>query len=179
MVYVRCRLFKPMSELNHLYDKYFAFMIDQSDKRGKSRGFTMMYDVTDAGLSNVEMSTIKFMTSLRDRFPVGARSILIAGLPWVLTPVFKLVMSIIPANQAAIFQLINLDELNKFIDDAQIPSSMGGTAKVKFQVVPAKSKRAAEFKELSENTSNKLRKHVESKTDPAEYEIVPSLRVIR
>lgn len=54
-MYIRCRLFKPMSELNDLYDKYFAFMIDQCDKRSKAQGFSMMYDVTDAGLSNVEM----------------------------------------------------------------------------------------------------------------------------
>lgn len=54
-MYIRCRLFKPMGELNELYDKYFAFMIDQCDKRSKSKGFSMMYDVTDAGLSNVEM----------------------------------------------------------------------------------------------------------------------------
>lgn len=54
-MYIRCRLFRPMSELNELYDKYFAFMIDQCDKRSKSKGFSMMYDVTDAGLSNVEM----------------------------------------------------------------------------------------------------------------------------
>lgn len=44
-----------MSELNELYDKFFAFMIDQCDKRSKAHGFSMMYDVTDAGLSNVEM----------------------------------------------------------------------------------------------------------------------------
>lgn len=55
VMYIRCRLFKPMSELTELYDKYFAFMIDQCDKRSKSTGFSMMYDVTDAGLSNVEM----------------------------------------------------------------------------------------------------------------------------
>lgn len=54
-MYVRCRLFRPMSELTELYDKFFAFMIDQCDKRSKARGFSMMYDVTDAGLSNVEM----------------------------------------------------------------------------------------------------------------------------
>lgn len=54
-MYVRCRLFKPMGELTELYDKFFAFMIDQIDKRSKARGFSMMYDVTDAGLSNVEM----------------------------------------------------------------------------------------------------------------------------
>lgn len=44
-----------MSELNDLYDRFFAFMIDQCDKRSKAQGFSMMFDVTDAGLSNVEM----------------------------------------------------------------------------------------------------------------------------
>lgn len=44
-----------MSELNELYDKFVAFMLDQCDKRTKAIGFSMMFDVTDAGLSNVEM----------------------------------------------------------------------------------------------------------------------------
>lgn len=154
-------------------------MIDQCDKRSKSKGFSMMYDVTDAGLSNVEMSTIKFMTSLRDRFPLSSRQILVAGLPWVLTPVFKLIMSLIPASHAAAFKLINLEDLNQYIEEHQIPSSMGGTSKVKFQVVPTKSVRAIEFENISEGSAKKLRKHVEKNTDPADLEIVPSLRVLR
>lgn len=119
------------------------------------------------------------MTSLRDRFPLSSRQILIAGLPWVLTPVFKLVMSLIPASQAAAFKLINLDELNQYIEDNQIPSSMGGTSKTKFQVVPIKARCAAEFEQLSSSTANKLKKYVDSKTDPNYFEIVNSLRVIR
>lgn len=119
------------------------------------------------------------MTSLRDRFPLSARQILIAGLPWVLTPVFKLVMSLIPASQAAAFKLINLDELNQFIDENQVPTQMGGTSKTKFQVVPSKAKSAQEFEQLSSSVANKLKKHVESKTNPEDYEIVNKLRVIR
>lgn len=49
-----------MSELTDLYDRFFAFMIDQCDKRSKAQGFSMMYDVTDAGLSNVEMVSSLF-----------------------------------------------------------------------------------------------------------------------
>lgn len=119
------------------------------------------------------------MTSLRDRFPLSSRQILIAGLPWVLTPVFKIVMSLIPASHAAAFKLINLDELNQYIEENQIPSSMGGTSKTKFQVIPSKAKSALEFEHLSSSAARKLKKHVEAKTDPNDYELVPSLRVIR
>lgn len=54
-MYIRCRLFRPVNELSELYDKFFSFMIDQCDKRTKARGFSMVFDVSDAGLSNVEM----------------------------------------------------------------------------------------------------------------------------
>lgn len=64
-MYVRCRLFKPMNELTELYDKFFAFMIDQIDKRSKAIGFSMMYDVTDAGLSNVEMVSSRLISVLQ------------------------------------------------------------------------------------------------------------------
>lgn len=119
------------------------------------------------------------MTSLRERFPLSSRQILIAGLPWVLTPVFKLVMSLIPASQAAAFKLINLDELNQYIEESQVPSSMGGMSKTKFQVIPMKARSCTEFSSLSKGVSSKLKKHVESKTDPNDYETVSSLRVIR
>lgn len=56
---------------------------------------------------------------------------------------------------------------------------MGGTSKTKFQVIPSKSVYACEFEQLSKSTASKLKKHVESKTSPDEYEIVPALRVIR
>lgn len=154
-------------------------MVDQCDKRSNSKGFTLMYDVTGAGFSNVEMSTIKFMVSLRDRFPLSSRSILILGLPWILMPVFKVVMSLIPPSHAAAFKLISLEDLTQFIDSSQIPSSMGGTSKIKFQVIPAKSKYSSEFSDVSKITAAKLKKHVDSKTDPNGFEIVNSLRVIR
>lgn len=119
------------------------------------------------------------MTSLRDRFPLSSRQILVAGLPWVLTPVFKIVMSFIPASQAAAFKLINLDELNQYIEDNQIPSSMGGTSKAKFQLIPDRSRSVTEFEYLGKGAASKLKKHVEAKTDPSDFECVPSLRVIR
>lgn len=124
-------------------------------------------------------STLKFMTSLRDRFPLSSRQILVAGLPWVLTPVFKIVMSLIPANQAAAFKLINLEDLNQYIEDNQIPSTMGGTSKTKFQVIPTKARSCLEFEQLSKGVASKLKKHVEAKTDPNDYEIVNGLRVLR
>lgn len=119
------------------------------------------------------------MTSLRDRFPLSSRQILVAGLPWVLMPVFKLVMNLIPASHAAAFKLINMNELTQYIEDNQILSSMGGTSKAKFQLVPVKARSAIEFTELSQITATKLKKHVESKTDPSEYELVPTLRTLR
>lgn len=119
------------------------------------------------------------MTSLRDRFPLSSRQILIAGLPWVLTPVFKLVMNLIPASHAAAFKLINMDELTQYIEDNQVPSSMGGTSKAKFQLIPSRSRSALDFEQLSKSSAGKLKKHVESKTDPSEYEEVQSMRVLR
>lgn len=119
------------------------------------------------------------MTSLRERFPLSSRQILIAGLPWVLTPVFKLCMSLIPASHAAAIKLIKLEDLNQYIDESQVPSSMGGTSKTKFQVVPKKCRSILEFENLSSSVASKLKKHVISNTMPDEYEEVEGLRVIR
>lgn len=83
-----------------------------------------------------------------------------------------------PANQAALFKLINLRELNQYIDDDQIPTSFGGTSKTKFQLIPSKSIYAREFKHLSKSSADKLKKHVESETNPSDFEIVPTLQAI-
>lgn len=88
-------------------------------------------------------------------------------------------MSLIPANQAAAFKLINLDELNQYIDEDQIPTLLGGTSKTKFQLVPSNSVYACEFKQLSKSTTNKLKKHVESKTNSNDFEIVSNLQAIK
>lgn len=100
-------------------------------------------------------------------------------MPWVLMPVFKIVMSVIPANQAAIFKLINLDELNQYIEDNQIPSCLGGTSKAKFQLVPSKARTVLEFSDLSVSSADKLKRHVEAKTDRADDEVVLTLQLIR
>ena len=119
------------------------------------------------------------MTSLRDRFPFSSKLILIAGLPWVLRPVFKILMSLIPESHAAAIKDINMDDLNQYIDENQVSTTMGGTSKTKFQVVPRHSKSCSEFDCFSPSAANKLKKHVASYTNPDEYEIVETLKVIQ
>lgn len=55
--------------------------MDQIDKRSKTAGFSLMYDVTGAGLSNVEMVSME---------------LLIGGLVFDMTPIltFKVALSI-------------------------------------------------------------------------------------
>lgn len=119
------------------------------------------------------------MTSLRDRFPLASKQILVAGLPWVLKPIFAIVMSLIPASQAAAFKLIGtLPELNEYIDENQTPSKLGGTSKSKFQLVPKRTREAKDFENISSNAAIKLKKHVDSKTDRNDIEIVDGLKVV-
>lgn len=90
-----------------------------------------------------------------------------------------MVLSIIPASQASIIKLIKLGELSQFMDSEQIPNVLGGVSKIKHQIVPNNSRSVKEFEPVSDSSATKLKKHVDSNSDPKDFEIASYLPVIQ
>lgn len=162
-----------------MFEKFCAFIMDQADKKSGSRGISVMFDVVGCGLSNVDWTYSKFLVRLKDYLPYGHRQILVVGLPWVLNPPVKLIMAMLPESFAQIIKFVNADEVGQYIDESQIPFTLGGTSKIKFQSVPVKAKSIADFKDVSKSALKKFKSLADSYEDPNGFKAIESFNVIR
>lgn len=153
--------------------------MDQCDKRSGSRGISVMFDVVGCGLSNIDWALSKFLIRLKDHIPYGHRQIIVVGLPWALNPPVKLIMAMLPESFAQIVKFVNADEVNQYIEEDQIPFTLGGTSKFKFQSVPVRAKSITEFKDISKNALKKFKSLADSYVDPNGFKAIESFSVIR
>lgn len=153
--------------------------MDQCDKRSGSRGASVMFDVAGAGLSNLDWTYSKSLIRLKDHWPYGHRQIIVVGLPWVLNPAAKLIITMLPESDAQIIKFVDAGEVNQYIDDSQIPFTLGGTSKTQFQSVPVKAKSITDFKDISKSAVKRYKSLSDSYVDPNGYKVIDSFNVIR
>lgn len=125
MVYIRVKLFKkgefPIEDVK----KYLAFLLDSVDRQTKGDGWSLCFDCTDAGISNVDMELLKFVVqALTNYFVENCRYVLIYEMPWILSSIWKIVKSWLPQEQRDAVKFASKKELSSFIEDSQLPDFM-------------------------------------------------------
>lgn len=125
MVYIRVKLFKkgehPIEEIK----KYLAFLLDRVDRETRGDGWSLCFDCTDAGISNVDMELLKFVVqSLTNYFVENCRYVLIYEMPWILSSIWKIVKSWLPQEQRDAVKFASKKEMSSFIEDSHLPDFM-------------------------------------------------------
>ncbi|KAH6938172.1 hypothetical protein HPB50_007344 [Hyalomma asiaticum] len=107
--------------------KYFAFFMDKIIFEKDSLRVTVVFDCTDAGVSNVDMELVKFVvTVFKELYPWALGYIIVHNMPWILNAVWKIVKAMLPSEgvQRVIFS--SKDSLLQYIDRRNLPKYMGG-----------------------------------------------------
>lgn len=125
MVYIRVKLFKKGEHPIEEVKKYLAFLLDRVDRETRGDGWALCFDCTDAGLSNVDMELLKFVVqALTSYFVENCRYVLIYEMPWILSSIWKVVKSWLPAEQRDAVKFAAKKELSQFVDDKELPDFM-------------------------------------------------------
>lgn len=125
MVYIRVKLFKkgefPIEDVK----KYLAFLLDRVDRETRGDGWSLCFDCTDAGISNVDMELLKFVVqALTNYFVENCRYVLIYEMPWILSGIWKIVKGWLPQEQRDAVKFAAKKEMSSFVQDAQLPPYM-------------------------------------------------------
>lgn len=125
MVYIRVKLFKKGEYPIEDVKKYLAFLLDRVDRQTKGDGWSLCFDCTDAGISNVDMELLKFVVqALTNYFVENCRYVLIYEMPWILSSIWKIVKSWLPQEQRDAVKFANKKEMSSFVEDQQLPDFM-------------------------------------------------------
>lgn len=125
MVYIRVKLFKKGEYPIEDVKKYLAFLLDRVDRQTKGDGWSLCFDCTDAGISNVDMELLRFVVqALTNYFIENCRYVLIFEMPWILSSIWKIVKSWLPQEQRDAVKFASKKEMSSFVEDAQLPDYM-------------------------------------------------------
>lgn len=125
MVYIRVKLFKKGEHPIEDVKKYLAFLLDRVDRETKGDGWSLCFDCTDAGISNVDMELLKFVVqALTNYFVENCRYVLIFEMPWILSSIWKIVKSWLPQEQRDAVKFASKKEMSSFVEDSQLPDFM-------------------------------------------------------
>lgn len=90
---------------------------------------TMIFDMTDSGIANMDQAPIKFMTSAFEaNFPETLGLMIVHKAPWVFRGIWSLIRGWLdPIVAAKIVFTSTAEDLSKYVAMDRIPERMGGT----------------------------------------------------
>lgn len=107
--------------------KYFAFFMDKILFENDALRVTVVFDCTDAGVSNVDMELVKFVvTVFKELYPWALGYIIVHNMPWILNAVWKIVKAMLPSEGLQRVIFTSKESLMQYVDKRNLPKYMGG-----------------------------------------------------
>uniref|UniRef100_A0A6G1SD63 Motile sperm domain-containing protein 2 n=1 Tax=Aceria tosichella TaxID=561515 RepID=A0A6G1SD63_9ACAR len=138
---------KPDSTVKQAIRDFIAYLIFNWDRQHihDLDQLELVFDVTDTGIRNIDLDFAFWLVSIRDFVPARIKAIYFVGIPFLIRPMIKLIISWLPERFRRIAYCGTYDELVRAnIDDDCIPEEIGGKADSKWRLAPVNTKWAHE-----------------------------------
>ena len=153
-----------MKEWVDVVKKYIIYLFEKVDREQDENKLTLLFDCTDAGISNVDIDLLLLILSLvRNYYPMIINAVLVYELPWILNYVLKLVHSWLPQDHREMIDPIIKKELFDNIASDQLPDFLGGTCDLPYKTVPKDVLSAHDLAQqlsIEKSAADKLTKHL-------------------
>lgn len=129
IILVRPKFHYSSDQTESALEKYALLIIETSRLFMKEGEITILFDLTDFSLSNMDYAPVKFIiTCFEAHFPESLGSLLIHKAPWLFTPIWAIVKKWLdPVVASKIVFTNKTSDLNKYIDSTQLPTYLKGT----------------------------------------------------
>ncbi|KAL1021918.1 hypothetical protein UPYG_G00019880 [Umbra pygmaea] len=117
--------------------RYVAFWLESHTRREPGTALTVIFDLAEAGLSSIDMDFIKYIiTCFQVYYPKLLSKMLMYEMPWVMNAAWKIVKTMLCQEAIEMLLFVSKSEIQNFVDQENLPSSMGGTDKFSFSYPP-------------------------------------------
>lgn len=121
---------KPDQALRETIRRFTLSIFFDWDKlhRMSLKKMTVVFDVNDTGYQNIDLDFMSWLVSIRDFLPARLANIYVIGIPLLMRPIVKLIISWLPENYSKIVHCGTYQELVKAnIDDDELATEVGGS----------------------------------------------------
>lgn len=144
-LYMRVKMYRRVPEISDVFKTFILCVLEQCDVLNGGRGTAVIFDLTQAGLQNVDLGFLYWLlNSFRNYCPKGVSYILVYNLPWFLSATCKLAMTWLSETNRRSLRFVQGAEIENFIARDQLPDYLGGTCEQPYRVIPAGSRPAIE-----------------------------------
>eukprot|EP00112_Aurelia_sp_Birch-Aquarium-sp1_P009477 Seg2078.8 transcript_id=Seg2078.8/GoldUCD/mRNA.D3Y31 product="Motile sperm domain-containing protein 2" protein_id=Seg2078.8/GoldUCD/D3Y31 len=118
--------------------KLVAFGLERLSREYPGGKVTLIFDMQDSSLANMDMDMIKFLiTSFQIYYPSMLEYLIVLEMPWILSAAWKIVKTWLSTEGISKIKFVNKTEiLAQYVDADQLLTTMGGTDAFKYQYPP-------------------------------------------
>ena len=136
LLFVKVKEHKKDANLLPEVKRFFAYHLETQYNEDPHSQITLVFDMSDAGLSNLDMDLIKFViTSFKIYYPSLLNVMLIYEMPWLFNAAWKIIKTWLSADAVRKIKFITRSDAQEFINKDQLLEHMGGTDKFKFKYI--------------------------------------------
>ncbi|XP_047126830.1 motile sperm domain-containing protein 2 isoform X1 [Hydra vulgaris] len=107
--------------------KLFAFALEKLSLQYPGKQITMVFDMQDSGISNMDMDLIKFViTCFQLYFPNILEYLIVYETPWILTAAWKIVKGWMSSDGISKIKMVGKNDITSYIAPEKLLSCMGG-----------------------------------------------------
>lgn len=164
-IYVRCKMIVKIEVFEEKMKQFFAVLMDQvDDKVRRPRGWSLIFDCSDAGIENANFDLMFFaMDVIGKHFPLQPAYVIAYNIPWIMKSFMKLGLQMIPDEAKDLLRFVDDDEeLKSLFPLENLPDFMGGAATQDYRKIPEKAEPAVVVaKRLFKMNENEVRQVLE------------------
>ena len=128
LVLFHTRLYKKELHDPKEVKKFLAFGLERLTKKHPGQRVSLVFDMQESGLSNMDMDIVKFViTCFQTYFPSMLEYLIVFETPWILTAAWKIVKTWLSTEGISKIKFVNKTEILQFVNVDQLLTSMGGT----------------------------------------------------
>lgn len=139
-VFIRCKLNQKMPIVTDFLKAFLFRIIEDADKKAKGKGIALVFDLQGAGINNMDMDLLYFVTTtLVNYFPKGLSYMLVHELPWVLRSFWLVAKQWLAEDHKDLVKFSDSHTIYEYFTEDNLPDFMGGTCKKDYRSVPNNS----------------------------------------
>lgn len=101
------------------------------------RKFVVVFDVSDTGIRNIDLDFMKWLVGIRDFIPARIHEIYVIGIPLLVRPLIRLIISWLPEKFSNIVHCGTFEQLVLAnIDLDSLPMEVGGNRDESYRLAP-------------------------------------------
>ncbi|XP_053561187.1 motile sperm domain-containing protein 2 [Bombina bombina] len=114
-----------------------AFWLERYNKREPGKLLTVVFDMSESGLSNIDMDFVRFVINcFKIYYPKYLSKIVIFEMPWIMNAAFKIIKGWLGPEAINMLKFANRSEMLDYISAEYLPPHMGGTDPFKYSYPP-------------------------------------------